>query len=245
MPLPPPIALRLTTLPSQPCNYLPGQIATTRAFLIEQLSPEIYDRFMNAGFRRSGNIIYQPVCGACEACVPIRVRVQAFEPNKSQRRCWRSNEDLIVTEGSPDLTDEKFDLYRRYLIDWHGREGVVADDRAGLKEFLYRSPVNTLEFCYRAPEGKLLGVGIADVSSQIFSSVYFYFDPRERKRGLGTFSTLYEIQWSRRRNIGFYYQGFWVNGCRAMQYKSLFRPAETLGSDGAWRLSVEAKPRIQ
>ena len=185
MALPPPVSIRLTTLSPHACNYLPGRTATTRAFRAERMSPGIYHKFMDAGFRRSGTIVYQPVCQACSACVPIRVPVDRFVPSKSQRRSVKRNADLVVTQGAPELTEEKFDLYRRYVTGWHGKDGSEADDREQLEEFLYHSPVRTIEFCYRTPEKKLIGVGICDVCDQSLSSVYFYFDPEQSHRSLG------------------------------------------------------------
>jgi arginyl-tRNA--protein-N-Asp/Glu arginylyltransferase len=190
---------------------------------------------MDAGFRRSGNVVYQPICDACQQCIPLRVPVDRFAPDKSQRRCGRRNADLIVSHDRPDLTDEKFELYKRYVTDWHGKEKSSELDRESLQSFLYQSPVETLEFCYRTADGKLLAVGIADVCQQSFSSVYFYFDPQESDRGLGTFGALYELAYAKSRGIAFYYLGFWVQGCAAMQYKSRFQPCQILDITGAWK----------
>lgn len=203
-----------------------------RAFRIQQLSGEIYHDFMDAGFRRSGNIIYQPICSNCQMCVPIRVPVDRFMPTKSQRRSLKRNADLTVTVGQPQVTQEKIAPYQRYISIWHGT--VEADDSNSLEQFLYQSPVKTLEFCYRTSEQKLIGVGIADVCARSFSSVYFYFDPDERARGIGTFSALHEMQFCQKMAIPFYYLGYWVNGCDKMQYKSSFQPAEYLRDDGVW-----------
>jgi arginine-tRNA-protein transferase len=199
----------------------------------------MYQQFMDAGFRRSGTVVYQPVCADCQQCVPIRVPVNRFKPGKSQLRSVRLNKDLLITESEPELTDEKFDLYRRYMIGWHGREPAKADDRESLKMFLYQSPVDTIEFCYRTPDNRLVGVGITDICDQSLSSVYFYFDPAESRRSLGTFSAMHEIACCRRMNIPFYYLGFWISGCPTMSYKSHFRPAEVLSADGIWRDLVE------
>jgi arginine-tRNA-protein transferase len=234
-PFPPPVAIPLTTLPSHACNYLPGRVATTRAFRIHRMPGALYERFMDAGFRRSGQVIYQPVCEHCSECVPIRVPVADFKPDKSQRRCARRNADLPVTVGVPELTDEKLDLYRRYMLDWHEPSDQQRVDRDSVESFLYQSPVDTLEFCYRSPDGKLLGVGLADISRRVLSSVYFYFDPAESARGLGTFSAIYELDWARRNGIEFYYLGFWIRDCGNMNYKSRFKPAQVLLSDGNWR----------
>jgi arginine-tRNA-protein transferase len=229
---PPPVQVPLTVLGDHECSYLPGKIATSRAILASGLSAELYHQFMDAGFRRSGRLIYQPICRGCRNCLPIRVKVSDFQASKSQRRCWRRNQDLIVSLEDPNPTDEKFELYRRYQKDWHGKED--GDDREAFESFLYDSPVRSVEFCYRDEACRLLGVGICDVSPMSLSTVYFYHDPREAKRGLGTFGALYEIAKARAMDIPYYYLGFWVAGCAAMDYKDSFGPCEVLEPDGAW-----------
>ncbi len=161
----------LTTLPPHPCVYLPGREATLRAFSARNMPELVYHDFLNASFRRSGLVIYQPVCGDCRECVPLRVLVRRFHPGKSQRRCWRRNRDLIVTAGQPVATDEKFELYTRYQAIRH--HSTKADSRASFEDFLYRSPIKTLEFTYRDGWGRLLAVGICDVCPKSLSSVYF------------------------------------------------------------------------
>jgi arginine-tRNA-protein transferase len=136
-------------------------------------------------------------------------------------------------------------LYRRYVTRWHGKDPAKADNRESLAQFLYESPVRSIEFCYRTAQGKLIAVGITDVCDRSFSSVYFYFDPAESRRSLGTFGAMHEIDWCRQQGITFYYLGFWIRGCATMQYKSRFRPAEVLGTDGIWRGLVERREQMQ
>lgn len=231
--IPPPADVAFVSEPEHPCPYLPGRSARSRAFWAAQMAPAMYEEFMNAGFRRSGNVLYQPVCRGCRACLPIRVPVLRFRPNKSQRRCRRRNADLRISSATPVATDEKFELYRRYLRDWHG--GTMEDNRTGFEQFLYQSPVESLESCYRDPEGRLLAVGICDVGPASLSSVYFYFDPVDAIRGLGTFGVLCEIEDALRLRLRHYYLGYWVSECDAMEYKSSFRPNELLDHDQVWR----------
>lgn len=230
---PPPVSLELVTTPDHPCSYFDNRVSRTRAFWAPELPGDLYHRFMDAGFRRSGRVVYQPVCGRCRRCVPLRVPVATFAPDKSQRRVWRRNQDLAVGVDGPVATAEKYDLYNRYRRDWHGSDEPHEWDE--FTSFLYDSPVDTLEFSYRDPAGKLIGIGICDVCDASLSSVYFYFDPAERKRVLGTFSAMWEIAWAARAGIPHYYLGYWVSGCGAMEYKANFRPCETLGTDGVWR----------
>jgi len=198
------------------------------------MSPELYEQFMDCGFRRSGKLLYQPVCRGCRSCISLRVPVTLFRPDKSQRRCARRNLDLCVTHAPPVASAEKFELYQRYISQWHGRTGV--EDHGAFETFLYESPLSsTLEFQYRDSSSRLLAVGICDLCPHSLSSVYFYFDPTESRRGLGTFGAMYEIQFAASRNLEFYYLGFWVDGCRTMQYKKTFGPNQILGPDGLWR----------
>lgn len=204
-----------------------------RAIMTGRLAGETYHDFMNANFRRSGGMIYQPICAGCRSCQSLRVPVSTFKPSKSQRRCWRKNADLSVTVQSPAPTPQKYDLYCRYLAEWHERDDATSYSE--FCDFLYASPVNTVEFEYRGPTGKLLGVGICDVSPESLSSVYFYFDPSERNRSLGTYAALRELEWAGGHQIHHYYLGYWVAGCAAMEYKASFQPNQILGTDGVWR----------
>lgn len=233
--LPAPVDVPLVVLPPHPCPYLPGRTAEDRAVWAGSMPGDVYEQFMNAGFRRSGRLVYQPTCRGCRRCLSIRVPVAEFRPDKSQRRCQRHNQDLRVTHGPPTLSTEKCDLYDRYVSHWHGK--ADGDGAEALEAFLYDSPVpDTLEFEYRdSDSGRLLAVGICDLCPTALSSVYFYFDPDHRRRGLGTFGALFEIGFARQHGLPYYYLGYWVDGCGAMEYKRNFRPNQILQTDGAWR----------
>ena len=220
-------------MPSHPCPYLPGRMATLRVFQVGQMPGVLYHEFQNASFRRTGELVYQPICAGCRACVPLRVPVTDFAPSKSQRRCQRQNADLSIDVGIPELTEEKLDLYQRYVSTRHDKEEPADADSLG--RTLYSSPVDTVEFTYRDPAGKLLGVAICDICEKSISSVYFYYDPDESSRGLGTFSALTEIDLARQRDIPYWYVGYWIKGCQSMEYKANFRPHELLHPDGIWR----------
>jgi arginyl-tRNA--protein-N-Asp/Glu arginylyltransferase len=234
--LPVPARVRLHVFPEHDCAYLPGRLTRLRAFFAQRVDPDVYHDLMDAGFRRSGRMVYQPMCRGCRACAPIRVPVARFRPSKSQRRCARRNADVHVTVGAPAPSGEKFELYRRYATQWHG--SADPGSRGEFETFLYDSPVDTIELTYRAggPGGALLAVGICDVCApRSLSSVYFWFDPRESRRGLGTFGALVEIERARALGVEHYYLGYWVRECAAMSYKSSFRPHQLLDTDGVWR----------
>lgn len=216
---------------TQECPYLPDRKARHRGFASSQLPAEFYHALMDRGFRRSGKVFYRPACPSCQACIPIRIPVEAFRLSRSQRRVWAANQDVRVEFGEPQLTSEKWRLYVRYLRYQHRTSmGEAYED---LYNFLYDSPVCSVEFCYYL-EGDLVGVSVADQSRASLSSVYMYFDPQLKQRSLGTYSILHEIHYCRDAGIPYYYLGFYVEGCGKMSYKAKFGPHEMLAPDGQW-----------
>jgi arginyl-tRNA--protein-N-Asp/Glu arginylyltransferase len=231
----PVLADGLTVTPRQVCGYLPGRLSTFRVFEADTISAEAYQRLQDAGFRRSGTILYQPMCAGCRECVPLRVPVATFAATRSLRRALRRNGDLTVQTGAPEPTHEKWELYDRYQRQWHRKTAGESDDVADFVLTLYHSPLQSVEFEYRDRWGRLLGVGICDLCPESLSSVYFYFDPRAARRSLGTFSAVYEIQWARQAGLKYWYAGYWIRDCRSMAYKARFGPCQRLDTDGVWR----------
>lgn len=227
-----PYGLELPAEPEFACPYLPDKQSRYRGFAVEALPPGAYQRLMDAGFRRSGQVLYQPNCRGCRECVPLRVPTRGFLPSATQRRCWRRNADLVVAVGALEVTVEKLELYNRYNTIWHQGPALT---RESFAEAFYSSCVETLEITYRDPSGQLLAVGLCDTEPESLSSVYFYFAPEASARGLGTYGALWELDYAARREIPFYYLGYWIASCGAMNYKAKFGPHELLGLDGDWR----------
>ena len=103
-----------TTAPL-PCPYVAGR--TERKMVTEITGPDadsLHDRLSRAGFRRSHNIAYVPVCPACKACVPIRIPVGTFQPDRTQRRIARDNAAVAGVERPARATAEQFQLFGRY-----------------------------------------------------------------------------------------------------------------------------------
>ena len=115
-----------TTAPL-PCPYLPGR--TERKIVTELSGTEaeaLHERLSRAGFRRSHNIAYAPVCPGCQACVPIRVVSEDFTPDRTQRRILRANADLTVSEMPARATAEQFTLFQRYQKNRHADGDMAA-----------------------------------------------------------------------------------------------------------------------
>jgi arginine-tRNA-protein transferase len=197
------------------------------------LTREEFGRRLARGDRRQGLVLYRTHCEPCEACEPIRIRVNEFEPSRSQRRVFRrGRRDIEVQLGRPELTDDKVTLYARHKA---GR-GLMGDgdpiDAAGYAAFLVDSCVDTLELRYYV-DGALIGVGIVDRSHDALSAVYTYFDPEYGTLSPGTYSILEQVELCKRWNLPYLYLGLFVAECSAMAYKSGYYPHERL-LDGEW-----------
>ena len=66
------------------------------------------------------------------------------------------------------------------------------------------------------------------------SAIYFFYDPAERKRSLGTFNVLSILRHAAEIGLPHVYLGFHVGGCRSLEYKARFRPNEVHTGNGAW-----------
>ena len=208
----------------EPCPYIDGQEARMPLrWQLRSLSPEEVDDSLEHGDRRVGRMLYRTRCPRCTACEPIRIPVNDFERSRSQRRVWRKNQDVTVEFGRARFSQERLDLYNRHKME----RGLSRNERVmtqkGYEGWFLQSCCQTIEMRYRL-DGRLIGVGIVDLGKQDSSSVYFYFDPDEKRRSLGVFSVLVETTWLRRRGGRYHYLGLYVGECRHLAYKADYHP---------------------
>lgn len=220
------------------CSYLPAQRATT-LFVDPHhpISRDLFDDYTRRGFRRSGNLIYRPQCQRCQACVSVRVDARRFRPDRSQRRVWRRNRDIVAVQREAGFRREHFDLYLHYQATRHPDSSMNNPSPGLYADFLLSDFADTRFVEFRAGE-RLLGVAVVDYLSDGLSAVYTFYDTRERRRGLGTYAILWEIEAARRAGLPWVYLGYWIAGCDKMDYKIRFRPLEAY-RQGRWQ-SIEA-----
>ena len=226
----------LPTSEEHACPYLPDRQSRNEGFAIDDMPGELYRVLLDRGFRRSGRLVYRPVCAGCRACRQIRIPVANFAASRSQRRVLRRNSDIEVTPcGDAEPTEEKWRMFHDYVTGRHGDQ--MSSDYETYVEFLHTSPIESIELTFRLRD-HLAGVSIVDVCDDAWSSVYMCFDPKLEERSLGTFSVLWEIDYCRRTGISYYYLGYYVAGARNMAYKARFKPHQLLDETFAW-CSVE------
>ncbi len=210
------------------CSYLPDLRA--RTLFVDPTVPmdgAIYQILLDQGFRRSGVHVYRPACGACRRCVPVRIPVRAFTPNRSQRRNLAQNRDHVVLTDRPARFDpEHYALYRTYVRSRHG-DGSMADAAPeSYREFLvapWGGETRVLEFRLGA---RLMAVAVTDRLPGSLSAVYTFYDPALGDRAPGTYAILCQIEEAQRLGLSAVYLGYWIGDSRKMRYKENFRPLE-------------------
>ena len=218
-----------------PCPYLVGRwerkVVTE---LYGAAARHQYDDLSRGGFRRSHHFAYRPACSNCQACVPVRVRAQDFQPQRSLARIARRNRDLRVACRPPTATQEQYALFADYIRQRHGdgeMAGMTFDDYRAMVE---DTSVDTAVVEFRETDGRLIAACLADWLDDGASAVYSFFDSQATARSLGSFCIIWLIEEVRRRQKEHVYLGYWIAETPKMAYKARFQPLEGLGPNG-WR----------
>lgn len=86
---------------------------------------------------------------------------------------------------------------------------------------------------------ELLGVAVVDHVPGAMSAVYTFFDPDAAERSPGSLAILWQILEARRLGRDWLYLGYWIDGCRKMEYKVKYLPLEALIADRWRRFEVD------
>ncbi len=242
--IPPPSSLRslgpLVVVDGE-CPYYKDGRHNRTAFALPgtALEPAEYESAMHLGMRRSGSLVYRPLCPGCRRCQPFRVDVERFVPSRSQRRVQKRCEGLFTVDVGRPVSDlEHLTLYARYQAGQHGADGQTADEES-YERFLCETVADTWELAWRNDKGDLAAVGIIDVVPTGISTVYFYWDPALRDLSLGVYSALYEIELCKKWGKQYYYLGYLVAGSKTMSYKASYAGGEVW--DGTRWLQVPGR----
>ncbi len=221
------------------CGYLPGKQAQSLIATPHHLiDSDVYSDLIQLGFRRSGKFVYRPHCEHCNACVPVRLPVEDFVPNRSQQRALKQHQALNATIVPLAFKQAHFELYATYQIARHEgtRDGEIAEQ---YHSFLVQSNVESLMVEFRL-DGVLKMVSVVDMVRDGISAVYTFYDTNDESASYGTFNVLWLVEWCRSLSLPHLYLGYWIANSRKMAYKQNFKPQEGLVG-GEWQIISNSK----
>jgi len=203
------------------CPYgLPYQ-ATFHQASFAPLGERVMELFLAAGYRRNGNCLYHMRCKECSACIPLRLHTTDFIPSRSQKRIVKKNTDLTITLLPLRASKDALELCEKFLIARYPKEN---NNAVGYyRDFFLNSIVNSAQLQFRIGD-RLVGVSIIDIGSNWVNAVYFYFDPDESKRSLGTLNICNLVNICQEWGVDHLYLGYLIHNVSAMNYKKNFSP---------------------
>jgi arginyl-tRNA--protein-N-Asp/Glu arginylyltransferase len=215
------------------CSYIAGRQATTVFIDPEaRVTQALYSRLSEHGFRRSGAHIYKPHCKQCSACIPCRVPLASFTPNRTQRKLLNRNRDLELQPLGNIDNDASYRLYHDYICQRHGDGDMYPPSREQYASFLSNEHGLTRYLGFTL-DGKLVAVAVVDQLDNALSAVYTFFDHQLERRSLGTWAILRQIELAREMGLNYLYLGYWIKESQKMAYKAAFRPLQIF-RDGHW-----------
>lgn len=209
-----------------PCSYLKNQ-KSSLLFLDGIQIGNIYRLLLDKGYRRHGFHVYRPDCSECFECHVLRIPVKDFNISRSQKRILKKGRQAFeIRIVEPEYSDVKLQLYKEYLNFQHSRESDT-NSMSGYQEFFVDSFLDSntreLQLYFK---NKLCAIGIFDEIGDAVSAVYFYFSQSIAHLSPGTFNILVLIDWAKQNGLQYFYPGFYIPTCKAMNYKTNFGPYE-------------------
>ncbi len=222
-----------------PCPYLQGRVFTSENYLIDELSEQDIDLFLERGYRHFGRYFFRPVCTGCGRCLPIRIILDNYRLSRNARRLFRKNSSLDVSLNSnPEAAGEYYRLYRnhkkRFPKDLGEEEEKSGDEGYSqfTESFFYNfSFSKTMEI--RDGE-KLVAVTHLDVGQESVSAIYCYYDTGYLSLSPGRFSIYRGIEMAKELGKKYYYLGYYIEDNPHMSYKGAYKPNEVLLKEGMW-----------
>ncbi len=208
------------------------------AFICDSVPAELIDKVWAAGWRHFGRYFFryssqQANDGSTQTITPLRIDLVQFTPTKSQRRVLTKNTGLRWEIGPAALDDDLRAMFQRH------KQRFTHNVPEDLETFLGPDPATGPCECRMVrvfDDERLIAASFFDVGQQAASSIYGIFDPDERKRSLGIFTMLLEIQHCREAGLRWLYPGYATHELSAYDYKKQFRGTEMLDwASGEWR----------
>jgi leucyl-tRNA---protein transferase len=219
------------------CGYLPNKLAQSLIATPHHLvDANIYSGLIAQGFRRSGKFAYRPHCETCNACIAIRVVLGEFTASRSQKRAFKQHANLTAQIMPLGYQQDHFELYASYQKARHAEPenfNQEKDEAEQYRQFLCQSNVESLMIEFRDAKNQLKIVSVVDIVGDGVSAVYTFYDTLNTKTSFGTYSIMWQTEWTKILGLPYLYLGYWIAESEKMAYKQAFKPQQKL-IDGEW-----------
>jgi arginine-tRNA-protein transferase len=225
------------------CSYIEGLKAKLEYIAINECPVDIYQAFLERGWRRFGQLNFRPVCDGCTKCDSLRIVVNEFVLSKSMKKVRLKNKNTKITISKPCVSNEKIALYDYYHKERSDKKGWEPK-QAGEKEYFDMLCGGANEFAFEVHfyiDDVLAGVDYIDIGVDGISAVYFISNPSYYKYSLGVFSILIQIELAKNLGLDYIYLGYGVRENNSLNYKYRYEPLEILevptcfGLKPSWR----------
>ena len=88
-------------------NRNPAESSKAYTVLVDSVTPQVYEAFLNEGWRRSGRALYRPDNWvSCCPAITIRLQAEKFQPTRSQRKLRRQAESIFSKAKAADASGD-------------------------------------------------------------------------------------------------------------------------------------------
>jgi arginine-tRNA-protein transferase len=214
-----------------PCNYLDG--LQSSSLIVDPdlpITQSLTSTMGRMGYRRSGNMLYKPQCVDCQACQSSRIRLEEFQPSKSQKRILNKGKHLSYSIREVDFQESDYLLYKKYIEQRHSDGDMFPPDQQQYKSFLCKN-FGFNFFLETKLDQKTIAISQFDSLYDGLSAVYTFFDPDFESMSLGTLSVLKLTYIAKKMELPYLYLGYYIQECPKMNYKSNYQPLEVFSQD--------------
>ena len=201
----------------------------------ESLGPREMDAAWANGWRHFGAYFFRysrtGMDETAQHVLPLRIKLDEFEPSKSQKRVIAKNRDLAAVVRDTFIDEQKLAMFERHKTRF--KEHVPKELSNFLGDEPATVPCETKEICLY-DGGRLVAVSFWDIGETATSSIYAMFEPDESKRSLGIYLILLSIQFSLETGKKFYYPGYTYLEKSFYDYKKRFSALYYFNWHGEW-----------
>lgn len=213
---------------------------------LEPMAPEVFDQFMEKGWRILGHIILRHSAVVYNddvvLTIPLRILLDGFSFSKSQRKLFRLHKEKFrVNVQKIALTPAKNELFLKHCNRFRFGNHYTSLDTFITQNSWY-NPVPGYEV--EVYDGdKLVACSYFHLGAESFCGTYCFFDPDYVSDSLGTFTMLLELETARQMGKTYYYSGYIHHTPSQFDYKLNFNNLEKMDWEtGRWTAQRRIPP---